>query len=164
MKDNLNNKKYGAQNINELSKDYNKLLDDYLKQSVGSSRNKTLCNSLKLFQYNIFQSIVDIISTEANKEIRQLSKNKAHHDEKEKEYKVRLQQLDDRMVDFDMDKGRFDDDEKNLDRRNNEMDKELQESNSKSHELKYSCLIQFGSGKTRARERQQEEGNHDPGD
>jgi septal ring factor EnvC (AmiA/AmiB activator) len=132
----LNKRHYGTENINELVVDYNKMLDGYLKDSVGTDRNKTLCESLKLLQYNVFQSIADSVSTEADKEIRQHTKRKANLDEKSKEYEARLKNLDQRMANLEHDEQRVEDDERDLDKKNREIDSALQESSSKAQEYK----------------------------
>lgn len=136
FKEKLNKRHYGSSNMNELVTDYNKMLDGYLKDSVGADRNKTLCESLKLLQYNVFQSIADSVSSEADKEIRQHTKRKANLEEKAKEYESRLKNLDQRMNHLEQDEQRVEDDERMLDKKNREIDSALQESSAKAQEYK----------------------------
>lgn len=97
---------------------------------------KTFCDSLKPLQYSIFQAFADSLSSELTKEFNQQVKRKSHHEEKEKEYLNRINNLDDRLK-------RFHDQEKDLEEEcnrieklNRELDAELQEAHSKTLEIK----------------------------
>lgn len=127
---------YGSQNIRDLVSDYTRVLDGYEKEAVGPLRVKTLCESLKSLQYSMFQSFSDSLSTELTKEVSQQVKRKSHHEEKEKEYLNRMNNLDDRLKRFQDQEKDLEDECIRIERLNRELDAELQEAHSKTLEIK----------------------------
>lgn len=117
--------------------DYAKVLDGYERESYGPLRVKTLCDSLRTLQYSVFQSFADSVSTELTKEMSQQVKLKSSHEEKEKEYRYRLQNLDDRLKRFQEEERDLEGECIKVERLNRELDAHLQESHSKTLEIKY---------------------------
>lgn len=113
-----------------------RVLDQYSHESLGPHRTKTLCEYLKSLHAAMFQSVSDIIGTEAAREISQTEKRKANFEEKEKEYKHRLRNLDDRLNNFHDETKENEKTLKLYEQENRRMDEELQEANTTAQELK----------------------------
>jgi predicted RNase H-like nuclease (RuvC/YqgF family) len=119
-----------------LIDEYNRVLDGYEKEAVGPLKTKTLCESLKTLQYSLFQSISDTFSTEMTKELSQQVKRQANHEEKEKEYLNRINNLDERLKRFHDQERDLEDECSRIEKLNKEYDAELQEAHSRAFEIK----------------------------
>lgn len=136
MRAKLSKNAYTTANIGELVEDYESILEQYDKESVGPTRTKTLCDSLKVFNHEVFQRVSDTYSTEASRELGKQVKQKANFEEKEKEYKARLDNMKHRLDRFDGNEEEYGKEIDDLQKKNMLMGEELEETQARLGEMK----------------------------